>query len=584
MKRKYFLRNFYNYCKLMMIPLLFLFIACALLAVVQLQKDLKARAQNTLSNVNTSLDFVVSNVIFQNDQLTNNSSMLLSLKKLLVRETNIEYSEAIYLRNIKTLMRSITQAYPYIDSVYLYLDGYDNFFSSESAVTQFETEADRDWRQTYLEMEPEEKNYVTVRSVSNGGQEEEMMTIFQRMLLLDGIVVMNIEIDQYRSLLDHILYNNHESVLYYNREGEYLFKWDPDQNEDLENVSIESVIKEGKQGKWTRIGKKLYMVHESYNDSYQLRIASLISQDVIWESIAGLAGFFFWVMGISTAVLMFLAYRTAKESFDRIEYMIDVFQDAELGKYPVEPKQEVKNEYDVVLNNIIYLFLHNIQLNTSLKQKQQEQEVAELTALQLQINPHFLFNVLQNVEFEMKKLGEGADSACRMLDDLSDILQYALKNPLETITLEQEIEYLKKYVSIQRRRFGDHFIVYYEIDENLKSFPVFRLMLQPLVENSIVHGVRLSERQGYIKVKIFSCKDRIIFRVVDNGVGMTAQEIEEFQNRLQKINVRHIGLSNVNSRLRIYYGEESAIRVKSRKNWGCIVEFSLPENGKNVKN
>ena len=66
--------------------------------------------------------------------------------------------------------------------------------------------------------------------------------------------------------------------------------------------------------------------------------------------------------------------------------------------------------YDVVLNNIIYLFLHNMQLNDSLKQKQQEQEIAELTALQLQINPHFLFNVLQNVEFEMKKLGNGADS------------------------------------------------------------------------------------------------------------------------------------------------------------------------------
>lgn len=584
MKRKYFLRNFHYYCRLMLLPLLFLFIACALLAVVQLQKDLEARAKNTLSNVNTSLDFVVSNVIFQNDQLTNNSSMLLSLKKLLVREPNIEYSEAIYLRNIKTLMRSITQAYPYVDSVYLYLDGYDNYFSSESAVTKFETESDQQWRQMYLEMNPGEENYVTVRSVSDGERMVEMITIFQRMLLLDGIVVMNIEVEQYQRLLDQILYNGHEAVLYYNSEGEYLFKWDPDRNEDLENVVIEAAAKDGWLGKWQRIGKKLYMVHESYNESYQLRIVSLISQDVIWESIAGLAGFFFWVLGISAVVLLFMAYRTAKESFDRIEYMIDVFQDAELGNYPTEPKQVVKNEYDVVLNNIIYLFLHNMQLNASLQQKQQEQEVAELTALQLQINPHFLFNVLQNVEFEVKKLGKGADSACRMLDDLSDILQYALKNPLETITLEQEIGYLKKYVSIQQKRFGDHFIVYYEIDEDLKSFPVFRLMLQPLVENSILHGVRHSPRQGYIKVKVFSRRGRIIFRVVDNGVGMTTEEIAEFQNRIQKINVRHIGLSNVNSRLKIYYGEDAAIRVRSKKNWGCIVEFSLPECGKISKN
>ncbi len=554
----------------MMLPLLLLFVACMMLVVVQMQKELEERAQNTLTNVNTSLDFVVSNVIFQNDQLTNNSSMLLALKKLLMREPTIEYSEAIYLRNIKTLMRSITQAYPYVDSVYLYLDGYDNFFSSESAVTRFEKEEDLAWRQEYLQMAPEEKNHVTVLET----EDEKMITIFQRMLLLDGIVVMNIEIDKYQNLLNQILYSNHETILFYNREGEYLFQWNTGERNGLENLPLEAILED--EGNWSRIGNTSYMVHTSIENSYQLRIVSLISQDIVWENIKGTANFFFLVLGVSAVVLMFMAYRTAKESFDRIDYMVNVFRDAELGEYPTEPRQEEKNEYDVVLNNIIYLFLHNMQLNDSLKQKQQEQEIAELTALQLQINPHFLFNVLQNVEFEMKKLGNGADSVCKMLEDLSEILQYALKDPLETITLRQEIEYLKKYVAIQRLRFGDNFIVYYEIDEELWEFPVFRLMLQPLVENSILHGVRRLSTKGYIKVKIFARKDRVVFRVVDNGIGMTGEEIKELQNRIQKINVRHIGMANVNSRLKIYYGEESAIHVKSRKNRGCIIEFFIP--------
>ena len=578
MKRKYFRRNFLDYCKLMMIPLLLLFIAYILLVTLQIQKDLKAQARSTLSNANMSLDSVVSNVIFQNDQLTNNSSMLLALKKLLMRETNIDYSEAIYLRNIKTLMRSITQTYPYIDSVYLYLDGYDNFFSSESAVTKFEKEDDLEWLRIYQQMSPDEKNYVAVL----GTDDKRSITIFQRMLLLDGIVVMDIEIEKYRNLLDQIMYNHNETVLFYNNEGEYLFQWSTEEESSFEDVSLEEISGSG-DGKWIRIGKKLYMVHESCDNSYQLKIVSLIPQDIIWENIKGVANVFFLVMGVSVVVMMLLAYRTAKESFDRIEYMVNVFQDAERGNFPKEPKQEEKNEYDVVLNNIIYLFLHNIQLNDSLKQKQQEQEIAELTALQLQINPHFLFNVLQNVEFEMKKLGSGADTVCRMLEDLSEILQYALKNPLETITLRQEIEYLKKYVAIQRERFGSNFIVYYEIDDSLWDFPVFRLMLQPLVENSIVHGVRLCDRQGYIKVKIFARGNIVIFRVVDNGIGMTAEEIQEFQERIQKVNVRHIGMSNVNSRLKIYYGEESAIHVRSRKNRGCVVEFRIPIDGNDHK-
>lgn len=578
MKRKYFWRNFLDYCKLMMIPLLLLFIAYILLVTLQIQKDLKAQARSTLSNANMSLDSVVSNVIFQNDQLTNNSSMLLALKKLLMRETNIDYSEAIYLRNIKTLMRSITQTYPYIDSVYLYLDGYDNFFSSESAVTKFEKEDDLEWLRIYQQMSPDEKNYVAVL----GTDDKRSITIFQRMLLLDGIVVMDIEIEKYRNLLDQIMYDQNETVLFYNNEGEYLFQWSKEAEGNFEDLSFEEVSDCG-DGKWMRIGKKLYMVHESRDNSYQLKIISLIPQDIIWENIKGVANVFFLVMGVSVVVMMLLAYRTAKESFDRIEYMVNVFQDAERGNFPKEPRQEEKNEYDVVLNNIIYLFLHNIQLNDSLKQKQQEQEIAELTALQLQINPHFLFNVLQNVEFEMKKLGSGADTVCRMLEDLSEILQYALKNPLETITLRQEIEYLKKYVAIQRERFGSNFIVYYEIDDSLWDFPVFRLMLQPLVENSIVHGVRLCDRQGYIKVKIFARGNMVIFRVVDNGIGMTAEEIQEFQERIQKVNVRHIGMSNVNSRLKIYYGEESAIHVRSRKNRGCVVEFRIPIDGNDHK-
>ncbi len=577
MKRKYFWRNFYDYCKLMMVPLLLLFLACMVLVTIQMQKDLNAQAGSTLSSVNTSLDSVVSNVIFQNDQLTNNSSMLLALKKLLLRDTNIDYSEAIYLRNIKTLMRSITETYPYIDSVYLYLDGYDKFFSSESAVTTFDGEKDREWLQIYLQMNPDERNYVSV--LGTDGQKS--ITIFQRMLLLDGIVVMDIEIEKYRNLLNQILYNHNEMILFYNNEGEYLFQWNAGKETDLDEA-LTGMIPDGSDGKWLRLGKKFYMVHESRDNSYQLKIVSLIPQDVIWDNIKGVASVFFLVMGVCVIVLMLLAYRTAKESFDRIEYMVNVFQDAERGNFPKEPKQEEKNEYDVVLNNIIYLFLHNIQLNDSLKQKQQEQEIAELTALQLQINPHFLFNVLQNVEFEMKKVG-GADAVCKMMEDLSEILQYALKNPLEPITLRQEIEYLKKYVSIQRKRFGSDFIVYYEIDEELWEFPVFRLMLQPLVENSIVHGVRLCDRPGYIKVKAFARSGRVIFRVVDNGIGMTAEEIQKFQDRIQRINVRHIGMSNVNSRLKIYYGEASAIHVRSRKNRGCVVEFSIPTNGREHK-
>lgn len=97
----------------------------------QLDKSLDARAQNTLSNVNNSLEMMVSNVAYQNEQLTNNAYTLIALKRLMQRETKIPYSDAIYLRNIKATLSSIIRAYPYTMSVYLYLDGYSNYFSSD---------------------------------------------------------------------------------------------------------------------------------------------------------------------------------------------------------------------------------------------------------------------------------------------------------------------------------------------------------------------------------------------------------------------------------------------------------------------
>ena len=91
----------------------------------------------------------------------------------------------------------------------------------------------------------------------------------------------------------------------------------------------------------------------------------------------------------------------------------------------------------------------------------------------------------------------------RMTADLADILKYALTDPLEPITLEEEIGYLKKYIAIQHLRFGERFIIYYEVDERLLQAPVFRLMLQPIIENSILHGIRYREGTGYIKLTVF---------------------------------------------------------------------------------
>lgn len=576
MQKKFFMKRFRNYCLLLIIPTFIVFLISFVVVNAQINKELDSRARNTLSNINTNLDFVVSSVVFQNDQLTNNSYMVLALKKLFKREPNIQYSDAIYLRNIKTMMQSIIQSYPYIQSVYLYLDGYDSFFSSQDGVMQFSNEEDQAWRQIYFGMDKEAKNRIESRYITYNGKQKQVLTIYQRMLLLDGTVVMNLDVEKYRELLDNILLNEDETVLFYNQAGDLLFSW-PGGGEVPGDFQLSDYQIQKKQNKWIQEGGKRYLLHTEFNSRYSLNLVSLISFEAKAVRILQMLKLFGFIFFVNSAAMLLLAYFTTKRTFRQLHYMIQVFHDAESGVYPTEPRMEMRDEYDVIMNNIIYLFLQTLRLNASLVQKQHEQEVAELTALQLQINPHFLFNTLQNVQMEIRKLEQDTGEANRILDYLSDILKYALADPMEKISLKEEVQYLKKYVAIQNFRFGERFIAYYEIEEELMDLRVFRLMLQPLVENSILHGIRHKEGTGYVKVQIFRRKGRIHFRVVDNGAGMTREELLSLQDSMKEINVYHIGLANVNSRLKLHFGEEAGISIRSKKGWGCVMEFILSE-------
>lgn len=575
MQTRFFMRRLKNYFLLLIIPTFLAFLVSLAVVNAQINKELDSRAKNTLSNVNTNLDFVVSSVAFQNDQLTNNSYMVLALKKLLRRDADIQYSDAIYLRNIKTMLQSITQSYPYIHSVYLYLDGYDSFFSSGDGVLEFTNEEDRAWRQIYRCMDKEAQNQIESRYITDNGKPKQVLTICQRMLLLDGAVVMNLDVGKYRELLDNILPDGDETVLFYNRKGMPLFVW-PEESETIVRDSFDS-LPEKKENRWITVDGKKYLLHREFNSRYSLNLVSLISFEAKTARVVQILKVFGLIFLANSGAMLLLAYFTTKRNFRQLYDVVEVFHEAENGVYPTEPKTEMRDEYDVILNNIIYLFLQTVRLNASLVQKQHEQEVAELTALQLQINPHFLFNTLQNVQMEIRKLGQDTGEVNRILDYLSDILKYALADPMKKISLREEVQYLKKYVAIQSFRFGERFIAYYEIEEDLMDLRVFRLMLQPLVENSILHGIRQKESTGYVKVQIFKREGNIHFRVVDNGVGMTKQELSDLKNSMKEVNVYHIGLANVNSRLKLHFGEGAGIAIRSKKNWGCVMEFVLSE-------
>lgn len=578
MQKVFFQKRFIRYLLLLMVPTCIVFIFFMAAFHSEMDKKIDQEGKNSLASVNANLDLMINNVLFQNQQFTNDAYMALSLKKLLRRGDNLQlsYSDAIYQRNMKAMLYSVTASYPFIKSVYLYLNGYDYYFKSGEGVAEVLDEDREGWWQSCQNLKEGTRSIVETRMDSSYGGNKQVLTFYQKMLLLDGVVIVNIDVNEYRELLDDILSGSNETILFLNDEEQVIFAWH-DKN-GLED-SFDWYLYQDSANKivWEKLAGHRYMIHSAENSEFGIRVVSLMDYQEKKESMVSAIHLFILIFILNALIMLVLAYLNTSRTFKQLHYMINVFHDAEQGVYTVSHKSEIKDEYDVIMNNIIYLFLQDMKLKDELKRKQYEKELSQLEALQLQINPHFLFNTLQTVQLEVKKLGTGSLKAQRVLENLADILKYSLADPLEPISLREEIAYLKKYVAIQKIRFGDKFIIYYEVDENLLDFPVFRLMLQPLVENSILHGIRYKDGCGYIKLRVYEREQRIYFKVIDNGVGMTREECERLRESIRNADVHQIGLANVNNRLRLYFGELSQIKVQAKWGMGCIMAFSISE-------
>ncbi len=571
-RRKYFFRRFRQYLLLFLLPVTVVILISFLISVSQLSGSQERAGRDLVDAVNTDVEMSLNNISQQNVQFANNPYMVLSLKRILEKGDYLSYADSINIRSINATLKSTIITYPYVDSIYLYMDGYDYYYTSDESIARLTKK--EEWYLYYGKMDSRETEIWVLPGDRDRDGAAGKLTVMQKMPFFGGVVVMTINLADFRNLLSNALQQENTSVVFINMDDEILFCWGDET--DASALSKAVLPGDGKAGVWEMVGERLYLLQQRDNASFGVRIVamtpigSVLSQAMRYLPSWGLM----LAAGIAAALLA--TYVTTSRNFGYIEHIISVLGDAERGDYSrLRDQHRTEDEYDTILNNIIRLHLETERLNSELEQKKHQQEVVSLTALQAQINPHFMFNTLQMIQFKAAGGAGQAEDVIRMTEALSDILRYALSDPLRPITLREEIEYLKKYVAIQHMRFGQQFILYYEVEEEQLDLPVFRLMLQPIIENSILHGIRDKGETGYIKLTVFQRKDEVRFRVFDTGVGMSPEELEQLRRSINRFDVHSIGLSNVNSRLKLYFGEEAGLRIRSVQGRGTIVEFRM---------
>lgn len=210
--------------------------------------------------------------------------------------------------------------------------------------------------------------------------------------------------------------------------------------------------------------------------------------------------------------------------------------------------------------------------------EQKQKRKSELKALQAQINPHFLYNTLDSIIW-MSEAGEN-DEVVEMTSALARLLRQSISNDQEEVELEKEIEYVKNYLTIQKMRYKDKLEFFIYVDPRVEHVPVIKLVLQPLVENAIYHGIKYKETKGNLKIYAKPVDGRVEIVVADDGIGMDEDVMEHIFDEHRKEQKRNgVGVPNVQKRLQLQYGSEYGIRYESVKGAGTKVVITIPTDG-----
>jgi two-component system, sensor histidine kinase YesM len=551
-----------------------------------IDKNLIQEGTKTVSSVTTNFDLVISNILHQNDMLTNSSRVSQALQKMLT-QSDLSYWDAIYLDSLRMALNSIVSAHTYIDSIYFYLDSGAYYFSSGDGIMNISISSDASWFGLYGNMPVDETTIIVKRKQNRMIESMETISVFKRFLIQKGCTIININIEKFRRMLKSMRSNLYESIVILDANGSILLA-DSDKSDDLERIRkcVEEGLSDngipkpekllGLSGTWVKMGSGRYLLNIEKYPTENLYILSLISDEARVPFITSALKTYLMVLVANFCLIFLLSFLITKRTFDQIDYINTVFENAEQGVFTDYDEAPVKDEYGLILNKIIHLFVNTTYLHAQLSEKEYSRHAAELQALQLQINPHFLFNTLQTLQLEIRRMVPDGDDLCAALGNVSDILKYAVSDPQEPVSLLTEIQYLKKYVEIQRFRFGDRFIIYYELDDGVEDAEVFKLLLQPLVENSLRYGMAGIEGKVYIKVVAERRGGRLEFLVEDNGSGMSTEKVQEVITRINSPASGHIGLQNVHKRLVLKYGIDSGLRLASGPGGGTSVSFSIP--------
>lgn len=473
---------------------------------------------------------------------------------------------------IADYIKSYTLVFGYYQSVYIYSEKNGGLISNSYNGT-LEQFSDHGWLERYWEAQQTEplifhrtdagskRPYITIlKACYNGGDKV-------------GAVVLNLKVDELIKVIRS--YNDFsQSRLFLTAPDGTVLLSDPTQYV-------------GKQ--WEEIaeeygGGEKYLTSAADSVVFELQYTTYQPERIAKEQMGNLKLVIVFTIIACFFLILIISYFISVRTFRPMqEILFTIDQPEQLWEEPSSDPEKL-DEMRYIIANIKRMMKTNRETKKELGQRLHMLNKAHYAMLQSQINPHFLYNTLESINWIVRRELGYQNEASQTIDTLARLFRLSTQTEHYLISLKGEIEYTRRYLDILKIRYRDAFEAEWEIDQQLMDAKVVKLCMQPLVENAVYHGIKELEQPGQLTIQIArQHPGDMVITIADNGVGISPPQLAELRAKLTKpvgerfgSTGRHIGLVNVDERVKILFGDEYGVTVESAPGRGTAVSIRLP--------
>lgn len=570
--RSVFVKNLILIFFIILLPISF----CGTVIYMNSKKDIDSETRHLMNTHLTTVRSSVDSVVEVSEMIALQTSLNPSTETFFL--SNYDDKTVTKLqKEIRDYITDFMYVHPYIHSIYVYGER-DGIVIDSNTIVKLDNMDDVGWYSVYNEMSDGE---MCVISRKRADTYPNFISVVKNVAIVDvgriGCVVVNIDVKKINENINADVFSSKNDVLIVNNKSQVLLSRERDKiGKTLDSFFEKSQIEKIKKTDFglIDIANESFLFLKIDSSEHGFSYISLMDEtnfDAIKQSSFRVIIIMIIMLAFLVVIVsMLISFRT----YVPIKRVLKVL----LPHYKIDDvDSDATSEIEYIINSITRSIDKTTELKDELNYSLGLLNQAQIYALQTQINPHFINNILEIINWNViMKLG--ADNhVSTMIRTLSSLLHVSLDNEHYIVSIQEEMHHTNLYIYMMQESYDDLDFVW-DIEEGITDYKMLKLTFQPIVENAIQHGIKPKRGKGKVEISGRYYKKGILFTISDDGVGMTTDKLNELKKQLEDgvLSSVHIGIKNVNERIKLVFGSEYGVSVESIEGKGTQVKVYIP--------